>query len=82
MQAAANGPCVADTSLLSYFVFTGNALLLKQIIGQPVYITPVVLDPTETTGAAFLQREPLSELLRPLFFRAEQPTKFCSKFAL
>lgn len=58
---------LADTSFLSNFVFTGNAVLLQQVLNSPVYVTPVVLDPSEPRGVNFLEEPPLSEILRPLY---------------
>ncbi len=40
-------PCLVDTSLLTNFLFSGNALLLNQLIGQPMQITPAILDAAE-----------------------------------
>lgn len=60
-------PCIADTSFLSNFVFTGNAILLQQVLNAPIYLTPVVLDAAEPLGSNFLEDEPLSEILRPLY---------------
>ncbi len=67
VQTALKNPCLADTSFLSNFVFTGNAGLLRQILNAPVQLTPVVLDPSEPRGSRFLEEEPLSEVLRPLY---------------
>lgn len=64
---AIRNPCLADTSFLSNFVFTGNAVLLQQVLNAPVNVTPVVLDYSEPIGSNFLEEMPLSEILRPLF---------------
>ncbi len=70
-------PCLADTSFLSNFVFTGNAVLLQKALRAPVYLTPVVLDPEEPLGAEFLLEQPQSEILRPLFVaRQQQNSKY------
>jgi len=65
-------PCLADTSFLSNFVFTGNAILLQQVLNAPVYLTPVVLDPQEPLGSEFLLEQPQSEILKPLFIARKQ----------
>ena len=45
ISEALTKPCVIDKSLLSNFLYSGNALLLRQLINSSLYITPVVLDP-------------------------------------
>jgi len=37
-------PCIADTSLLLNFVYIGYADLLRTLLGDPVYLSPTVLD--------------------------------------
>ena len=75
LDDALQKPCVADTSFLSNLVLTDNALLMRQVLNAPVNITPVVLDPLEPLGATFLKAEPLSEILRPLFFARQIKSK-------
>ena len=65
-------PCLADTSFLSNFVFTGNAALLMQVLNSPIYLTPVVLDPNEPLGSKFLEEAPQSEVLKPLYIARRQ----------
>ena len=75
LEDALQKPCVADTSFLSNLVFTGNSSLMRKMLNAPVYITPVVLDPFEPLGTNFLIAEPLSEILRPLFFARQIRSK-------
>jgi hypothetical protein len=71
-QTIIANPCLADTSFLSNFVFTGNAALLMQVLNSPIYLTPVVLDPSEQLGSTFLEEPPQSELLKPLYIARKQ----------
>ena len=59
--------CVVDTSLLSNLIFTGQAHLLQQLVGGPVYVTPAVMDPAETMLPDLLTNPPRSEFLKPLY---------------
>lgn len=61
-----NKNCVIDTSSLSNFVFTGQAHLLQQLVGGPVFITPAVLDPAETLLPNLYSVVPRCEFLKPL----------------
>ncbi len=64
-------PCIADTSLLCNFVYTGYADLLLQLVGEPLFLSPTILDEVEATQLE-LERLPTSEFLRPLYL-ARQP---------
>ena len=65
---ALKAQCIADTCFLSNFIFTGQGLLIRLLLEQPVNITSAILDPLEPSGHDFLLVEPFSELLRPLYF--------------
>jgi len=58
--------CIVDTSLLSNFVFPGQAYLLQRLIGGPVFIPPAVLDPAECLLGNF-QQPPRCEFLKTLY---------------
>jgi hypothetical protein len=69
-------PCIADTSLLTNFLYSGMASLLKQLIGNPIHISPVVLDPAEVEYIELPESEPSSEILRPLFVDASRERRY------
>lgn len=58
--------CIVDTSLLSNFVFPGQAHLLQRLIDGPVFISPAVLDPSESVLANF-EHPPRCEFLKTLY---------------
>lgn len=58
--------CIVDTSLLSNFVFTGQAHLLSRVTSHPIWLPPAVLDPNETLISR-LSECPRSEFLKPLY---------------
>jgi len=60
-----NRECIIDTSLLSNFVFSGYAELLRKLVGGPLIIPPAVLDPAEVMDASYAVA-PVCELLKPL----------------
>ena len=64
-------PCIADTSLLCNFVYTGYADLLLQLVGEPLFLSPTILDEVEATQLE-LEQLPSSEFLKPLYL-ARQP---------
>ncbi|MBS1992368.1 MAG: hypothetical protein JSS83_17715 [Cyanobacteria bacterium SZAS LIN-3] len=50
--------------------------MLKQLLGQPVQITPVILDPTEIEFIQETNSTCASEVLRPLFASAEKQGRY------
>jgi hypothetical protein len=66
MDKLLSNNCIIDTSLLSNFVFTGRAHLLQQLVGGPVYVSPAVLDPSETLLPNLYSIAPRCEFLKPL----------------
>ena len=69
-------PCVIDTSLLSNFLYSGNALILSQLLNTRMNITPVVLDPAEISALDLPNSKPTSEVLRPLFSDPEKRERY------
>ena len=69
-------PCLVDTSLLTNFLFSGNALLLNQLIGQPMQITPAILDAAEVELIDSDTATCASEVLRPLFASEEKQERY------
>lgn len=67
VEEALGRTCVADTSLLNNFVHSGNAYLLKQLLGKPVYLSPTILNVQETLLPNFPRVPLTSEFLRPLY---------------
>ncbi len=61
--------CVADTSLLSNFVFTGSTHLLQKLVNGPLHLPPAILDPEEVPVAINKMAPPHSEFLKPLYER-------------
>ncbi len=59
--------CIVDTSLLSNFVFPGQAHLLQRLVGGPVFISPAVLDPAETLLTDFQHHPPRCEFFKTLY---------------
>lgn len=60
--------CVVDTSLLSNFVFTGHAHLLRQLVTEPLLLTAAVLDPSEIVHSSNSYKvKPRCEFLKPLY---------------
>lgn len=76
LSDALRSPCLIDTSLLTNFLYSGNALLLQQLLGQPVQITPVILDPAEIEFIQSTDSTCASEVLRPLFASAEKQGRY------
>ncbi len=69
-------PCLVDTSLLTNFLFSGNALLLTQLVGQPLQITPAILDAAEVELIDSETATCSSEVLRPLFASEEKQERY------
>lgn len=69
-------PCLVDTSLLTNFLYSGNALLLNQLIGQPMQITPAILDIAEVDLIDSETATCASEVLRPLFASEEKQERY------
>lgn len=69
-------PCLVDTSLLTNFLFSGNALLLNQLLGQPMQITPAILDPAEVELIDSHTEACASEALHPLFASEEKQERY------
>ncbi len=69
-------PCLVDTSLLTNFLYSGNALLLNQLIGQPMQITPAILDAAEVNLIDSDTTTCASEVLRPLFASEEKQERY------
>lgn len=75
--------CVVDTSLLSNFVFTGHAHLLRQLIAQPLLLTAAVLDPSEIASYYRSYKvKPRCELLKPLYEAERQSSELLYDSAL
>lgn len=81
--------CVADTSLLNNFVHSGNAHLLKRLLGRPICLSPTILNMQETLLPDFPRAPPASEFLKPLYMSSlpEHPeyrdiAPFIQSFAL
>lgn len=69
-------PCLVDTSLLTNFLYSGNSLLLHQLIGQPMQITPAILDAAEVDLIDSESAACASEVLRPLFASEEKQERY------
>jgi len=64
--------------VLTNFLYSGNALLLQQLLGQPVRITPAVLDPAEIQFIDSATSGCSSEVLRPLFVSREKQERYAN----
>lgn len=76
LSDALQRPCVIDMSLLTNFLYSGNALLLRQVLSQPPHITPVILDPAEIQFIDSGTNSCSSEVLRPLFAAEDKQERY------
>ena len=76
LSDALQRPCVIDMSLLTNFLYSGNALLLRQVLSQPPHITPVILDPAEIQFIDSSSSSCSSEVLRPLFAAEDKQERY------
>jgi predicted nucleic acid-binding protein len=81
--------CIADNSLLVNFVHTGYAALLDRLLGEPVRLSPAVLDAQEVVLPDLFSKRPASEFLAPLYMSRlpgysdyRKPAPYIQSFAL
>lgn len=74
-------PAIADNSVLVNFVDAGQAELLFQIVGGPVYVAPSVVDPSEVPP---FETEPRAETNRFLYSHegdADHLERWCNRLS-
>lgn len=81
--------CIADNCLLVNFIHTGYSALLDRLLGEPVRLSPAVLDTQECVLPDLFSRRPASEFLAPLYMSRlpgysdyTRPASYIQSFAL
>ncbi|MFN8658899.1 MAG: hypothetical protein U0105_21360 [Candidatus Obscuribacterales bacterium] len=76
IAAALLRPCLVDTSLLTNFLYSGHISLLRELVGQPLCITPSILDPSEIPFVSAGSITFTSEVFRPLSATKEKQERY------